>query len=53
MGWDDLQTLGATIFAAEIASIADAGDDGLLRQRLASLGAGERRVLREALDAVA
>jgi hypothetical protein len=50
MGWDDLQTLGATIFAAEIASIVDGDGKGLLRERLASLGVEERRVMRRTLD---
>jgi hypothetical protein len=48
MSWDDLQILGATLFAEEITATADGGD-ALLRERLASLGPGERRVLREAL----
>jgi hypothetical protein len=48
MSWDELQLLGATLFAEEIAAVAEGGDR-LLRQRLASLGADERRVLREAL----
>jgi hypothetical protein len=48
MSWEDLQVLGATLFADEIASVA-AGGDGLLRQRLAALGPDERRLLREAL----
>ena len=48
MSWDELQILGATLFADEIASVADGGDT-LLRERLASLGPDERRALREAL----
>jgi len=48
MSWDELQILGATLFADEIASVSKDGD-GLLRERLASLGPDERRVLREAL----
>jgi len=48
MSWQELQVLGATLFADEIASVIDEGD-GLLRQRLASLEPDERRVLREAL----
>jgi hypothetical protein len=48
MGLDELQILGATLFAEQIVSVA-AGGDGLLRQRLASLGPDERRILREAL----
>jgi hypothetical protein len=52
MGWDDLQMLGATIFAEEIASISIGEGETLLRERLASLGAAERRALRGALDSV-
>jgi hypothetical protein len=48
MSWKDLQILGATLFADEIASDADGGNT-LLRERLASLGPDKRRVLREAL----
>jgi hypothetical protein len=48
MSWDELQILSATIFAEEIASVAEGGD-GLLRERLASLGHDQRRLLREAL----
>jgi hypothetical protein len=48
MSWNELQILGATIFAEEIAAVAEGGD-GLLRERLASLGPDQRRVLREAL----
>jgi hypothetical protein len=48
MSWDELQILGATLFADEIASAVEGGD-GLLRERLASLGPDERRALREAL----
>jgi hypothetical protein len=50
MGWNELQMLGATIFAAEIASISSGGDTTLLRERLASLGLDECRVLRRTLD---
>jgi hypothetical protein len=52
MGWGELQILGATLFADEIASVADGGDS-LLRERLASLGHDVRRVLREALAELA
>ena len=37
MGWKDLQTLGATLFADEIASISSGGGEALLRERLASI----------------
>jgi hypothetical protein len=48
MSWKELQVLGATLFAEQIASVATGGDE-LLRQRLAELGPDERRILREAL----
>jgi hypothetical protein len=48
MSWKDLEILGATLFADEIASVADGGNT-LLGERLASLGPDKRRVLREAL----
>jgi hypothetical protein len=48
MSWSELQILGATLFADQIASVAEGGDR-LLRERLASLGPDHRRVLREAL----
>jgi hypothetical protein len=49
MDWNEIQILGATVFADEIAAISN-GEAGVgLRQRLAELGPDERRVLREAL----
>jgi hypothetical protein len=50
MGWDDLQTLGATIFAEEIVAVASGGGETLLRERLDSLDVDQRRALRGALD---
>jgi hypothetical protein len=49
MSWNELQILGATLFAEEIASVTSGEGDAVLRQRLASLSRHERRVLREAL----
>jgi hypothetical protein len=48
MSWDQLRLVFATHFADEIAAVMDGGDM-LLRQRLASLDAEDRRILREAL----
>ena len=48
LSWDQMNLIFATQFAGEIASVVNGGD-GLLRQRLATLGPDERRVLREAL----
>ena len=49
MSWDQMTLVIATQFASEITAVLDDGN-GLLRERLASLEAGERRALREALD---
>jgi hypothetical protein len=49
MSWDELQILGATLFADEIASISTGEGDAVLRQRVASLSADQRAVLRNAL----
>jgi hypothetical protein len=49
MSWDELQILGATLFASEITAVMNGTSDGLLRDRLAVLSSDERRVLREAL----
>jgi hypothetical protein len=49
LSWDQATLVFATHFAEEIASVVD-GDDELLRQRLGSLGAKERGLLRRALD---
>jgi hypothetical protein len=46
--WDQMTLVFASQFADEIASLAECGN-GLLWQRLAALGAAERRVLREGL----
>src|SRR5262249_62389296 len=48
LSWDQMTLVFATQFADELGSVAADGD-GLLRQRLASLGPAERRILREAL----
>jgi hypothetical protein len=49
MSWDELQILGATLFADEIASILRGEGDATLRERLTSLSARQRAVLREAM----
>jgi hypothetical protein len=48
MSWVEMQLVFASQFADEIAAVAAEGDR-LLRQRLATLGPDERRLLREAL----
>jgi hypothetical protein len=49
MSWDDLQILGATLFADEIASVLLSDGDAAVRERLALLTARQRAVLRDAL----
>jgi hypothetical protein len=48
LSWDQMTLVFATQFAREIDAVA-AGGEGLLHERLASLGPDERRILREAL----
>ncbi len=52
LGWNDLQMIFATQFASEIAAVTEDGGDALLRERVAALDDGQRRLLREALDGV-
>jgi hypothetical protein len=49
MSWDDLQILGATMFADEIASVLAGEGDAAVRERLASLSPHQRAALRKAL----
>ena len=51
MSWEEMQTVFATIYADEIAAVADGGE-ALMRERVAALGVKERQLLREALEAV-
>jgi hypothetical protein len=53
MGWEEMQYVFATAFVSEIDAVQRQGGDALLRERLRELSDGERRVLREALDALA
>ena len=53
LGWDDLQTIFAAIFASEIEALIDAGGEPLLRERVAALHEDQRRLLRDALAEVA
>jgi hypothetical protein len=48
LSWTDLQLVFATEFAGEIAAVSENGD-ALLRERVAALDDGQRRLLREAL----
>jgi hypothetical protein len=50
MNWNDLQILGATLFAGEIAAVSRGEGDTAVRERLASLSSHQRTVLREALS---
>jgi hypothetical protein len=49
MSWEQMTLVFATQFATEIEAASEDGNR-LLRERLARLGVGERRVLRDALD---
>jgi hypothetical protein len=51
MSWADIQALFAAIYVDEIAAASRDGSEALLRAKVASLSEGERRALREALDA--
>jgi hypothetical protein len=51
MSWDDIQALFAAIYVDELAAAQRDGNEAVLRAKVASLSEGERRVLREALDA--
>jgi hypothetical protein len=51
MDWEQLSGLAASIYADEIATVLRDGGAALVREKVACLSAGERRILREALDA--
>jgi hypothetical protein len=50
MSWEDMQALFASTYADEIVEVQRNGGPALVRAKLSSLSAGERRVLRTALD---
>jgi hypothetical protein len=52
MSWDEMQALFAATYVEEIAAVQRNGGAALVRDKLASLSDGERRVLREALETV-
>jgi hypothetical protein len=49
MSWREMQAFAATFCVDELAAVQRRGGEALLREKLAALSAGERRVLREAL----
>jgi hypothetical protein len=51
MGWEEMQALFAATYVNEIVAIQHTGGAAFLRERVAALSEGERRVLREALAA--
>jgi hypothetical protein len=53
LDWRNLQALAATFLIDELVAVQDRGGEALLRERVATLSEGERRVLREALDQAA
>jgi hypothetical protein len=50
MGWEEMQTLFAVTYADELAAMQRGGGAALVREQIASLSEGERRVLRDALE---
>jgi hypothetical protein len=53
MSWDDMCFVFASTFVSEIAAAGNGEREALLRERVASLSEGERRVLSQALAEVA
>jgi hypothetical protein len=51
MGWEEMQALCAATYVDEIAAIQRTDGAAFMRERVAALSEGERRVLREALAA--
>jgi hypothetical protein len=51
LGWEEMQYLFAALFVDEVAAMQRVGGEALVREKLAALSEGERRVLREALAA--
>lgn len=51
MSWEDMQQFAATLLFDELLTVQRDGGEALLRNRVAALSDGERRVLRHALDA--
>jgi hypothetical protein len=52
LSWRDLQQLAASFCLDDLATVQRRGGEALLRERVGALSEGERRELREALDAV-
>ena len=50
MSWDDMQAVFAATYVDQISAIQRNGGKALVRERLAALSDGERRLLREALS---
>jgi hypothetical protein len=53
MSWEDMQSFAATLLVDELRTVQRDHGQELPRQRVAVLSDGERRVLREALNAAA
>jgi hypothetical protein len=51
MSWPEMQALFAATYVDEIAAVQRGGGEALVSEKLASLSEGERRVLRDALEA--
>jgi hypothetical protein len=53
LSWQDLQRFVAAFCLDDLVALHRRGAEALLRERVAKLSDGERRVLRAALDAAA
>ena len=49
MSWQEMQLLAGVIYVDEITAVLRCDGETVLREKLAALSEGERRVLREAL----
>jgi hypothetical protein len=50
LSWEQMQQIFAATFVDELATVDRDGGDALVRQKVAALSEGERRVLWEALE---
>jgi hypothetical protein len=53
LSWEQIQLLATALFVDEIAAVARYAGEALVREKLAALSEGERRMLRDALETLA
>jgi len=53
LSWEQMQLLATALFVDEIAAVARKRGEALVREKLAALSEGQRRLLRQALEALA